>query len=525
MGETSQTEKKIKAMKSQRMITTKLISPRIVDFAAWYQDVIKHADLAEHSPVRGCMIIRPLGTSIWERIQKDLDTKIKQTGHENVYFPLLIPISFFEREAAHIDGFAKECAVVTHHRLEQTDGKKLIPSPTAQLEEPFVIRPTSETLVGDAMSKWVGSYRDLPIKLNQWCNVMRWEMRPRLFLRTSEFLWQEGHTAHTSAQEADTHALNMLDLYEDYLQNYLAIPVIKGHKTPGEKFPGASSTYTVECLMQDGKVLQAGTSHFLGQNFSRAYNIEYIDADQQKKYAWTTSWGVTTRLIGALIMSHSDDEGLVLPPRIAPDQVHIIPIIKQERDSEPILKFCNELSESLQSIFAFNEPLRIKIVNNNKKPVDNFWNSVKQGIPLRLEIGMREMLEKNVCLSRRDKPAKEKITINVSEFTHKIPSVLEEMQLSLFQKALERLNKAITPVFSLTDLNDMFAESASPPHNVAIAYIDINHELDVNVVNTLKRLKISIRCIPFNDKNTLPEGNCIFTGNKTSTKALFGLSY
>ena len=511
--------------RSMSTMNTKTISPRSIDFSKWYQDIIVKADLAEHSPVRGCMIIRPLGTSIWERIQKDLDAKIKQTGHENVYFPMLIPISFFEREANHIDGFAKECAVVTHHRLEQTDEKKLIPSPAAKLEEPLVIRPTSETLIGDAMSRWVSSYRDLPIKINQWCNVMRWELRPRLFLRTSEFLWQEGHTAHASSEEANSHAISMLELYESYLQNYLAIPVIKGSKTSGEKFPGASATYTLECMMQDGKALQAGTSHFLGQNFSRAYKIEYFDADQQKKYAWTTSWGVTTRLIGALIMTHSDDDGLVLPPRIAPHQLHIIPIIKNENDAEQILEFCNQLSDSLQQVSFFDEKLRVKVDNSNKRPVDKFWNTIKQGIPLRLEIGMKEVLKNSVCFSRRDKPSKERVNLRVAEFIPQVTSILTEMQLSLFQKASERLTNGIVPVSSLAELSNMFAESKNSPYNFATAYIDLEHELAPKVAEVLKGLKISIRCIPFKDRENLPEGTCIFTGNKTFTKAIFGLSY
>lgn len=500
------------------------ITPRSTNFSDWYQDVIRASDLAEHSAVRGCMIIKPWGMGLWEALQKQLDHMIKETGHKNVYFPMLIPLRFFQQEAEHIDGFAKECAVVTHHRLEKDADGQLIPAPDAQLQEPFVIRPTSETIIGDAMSRWVSSYRDLPVKINQWCNVMRWEMRPRLFLRTSEFLWQEGHTAHATQEEAVSEASTMLDVYETFVQDHLAIPVIKGRKTPSERFPGAVETFTIEAMMQDGKALQAGTSHFLGQKFSRAYNISYSDKDQQRSFAWTTSWGATTRLIGAVVMSHSDDYGLVLPPRIAPEQVRIIPIIKDSADEEMILAFCHQLCTDLGLQMCFGEGIRAAIDTRDRRPVDKFWEAVTQGVPLRLEIGKKEVEARTVSLSQRNHAPKERTNLSVDAFIAQASSLLEEMQAMLFQQASQRLQERIHTVTSVAEIQQLFAQQQAREHVLVQGFFDLTQEENPAVMEQLTTLKITPRCIPFAQDDTI-EGRCIFSGHPTTTQVIFGVAY
>ncbi|MEI6243077.1 MAG: proline--tRNA ligase, partial [Chlamydiota bacterium] len=408
------------------------ISPsRSDDYPEWFQQVVKAADLAENSPVRGCMVIKPWGYGIWENIQKVLDKKFKETGHQNAYFPLFIPLSFFEREAAHVEGFAKECAVVTHHRLEKNAEGKLVPA--GELEQPLIVRPTSEMIIGEMFSKWIESYRDLPILINQWANVVRWELRTRMFLRTTEFLWQEGHTAHATEKEAVEETLRMLEVYTRFSEDYLAIPVIKGEKSEGERFPGADSTYSIEMMMQDRKALQGGTSHFLGQNFAKASQIKFSNEKGEEQFCWTTSWGVTTRLIGGLIMVHSDDDGLVLPPRIAPTHIVILPIIHGDEQREEIIQSCQKLKESIEKISYMGQPIQVMIDARDIRGGDKKWSWVKKGVPLRIELGKRDMASDTLYVGRRDQA--QSIQIPRVEFLEKVEGILEEMQKNLFNRA------------------------------------------------------------------------------------------
>lgn len=506
------------------MTSKTAINPtRAENFAEWYQEVIKAADLAEHSDVRGCMIIKPWGYALWESIQKVLDRMIKETGHQNVYFPLLIPLSFLEKEAVHVEGFAKECAVVTHYRLE-SDGKgKLIPSPNAELAEPFIIRPTSETIIGNAMSKWIGSYNDLPVLINQWCNILRWEMRTRFFLRTSEFLWQEGHTAHATQEEAMSEARLMLDVYEKLAKDYLAMPVIKGEKTAGERFPGAVNTYTIEAMMQDGKALQSGTSHFLGQNFSQAYDITFTDDKQRLCHAWTTSWGASTRLIGALIMAHSDDDGLVLPPRIAPEQIVLIPIVMNEDERDSIVRYCDQLAQDLRKLQYFDEPVRVTIDKTKRRGGEKFWGAVKKGFPIRIEIGKRELEADMLSVSRRDRPAKEKTAIKRDALLASVCTLLDEIQQQLFERALKFQQANIRPIKTVSELEAMFSDTEENRNSFALAYVDPLAESDPLIDQKLKKLKLTIRCIPFDGQND--EGICLFSGKKTGKKVILARAY
>ncbi|MBC7370390.1 MAG: proline--tRNA ligase, partial [Bdellovibrionaceae bacterium] len=388
------------------MEKTAITPTRAQNYPEWYQEVIKAADMAENSPVRGCMVIKPWGYAIWENIQKILDGKFKETGHVNAYFPLLIPLSFLEKEAEHVEGFAKECAVVTHHRLKAGPDGKLIPD--GKLEEPLVIRPTSETIIGHMYAKWVKSYRDLPLLMNQWCNVMRWELRTRMFLRTTEFLWQEGHTVHATAEEAQEETLKMLDVYADFAENYMAMPVIKGMKTPDERFPGAVDTYTIESMMQDKKALQSGTSHFLGQNFAKSSGIKFLSKEGKEEIAWTTSWGMSTRMIGGLIMIHSDDDGLVLPPKIAPLHVVILPIYRNDEERTQVLEYVKSLEKELRAIRYADQPVMVKIDDRDLRGGEKSWQYIKQGVPVRVEVGPRDMAKGEVFVGRRDKAAKDK---------------------------------------------------------------------------------------------------------------------
>ena len=418
------------APQSQKKPQTAINPTRAEDFPLWYQEVIKAAEMAENSPVRGCMIIKPYGYAVWENMQQIFDRMIKDLGVENAYFPLFIPLSFLAKEAQHVEGFAKECAVVTHHRLE-ADGKGgLIPAPSSKLEEPLVVRPTSETIIGDAMARWVQSYRDLPLKLNQWCNVVRWEMRTRMFLRTSEFLWQEGHNAFETAKEARENSLKMLDAYADFIENSLAIPVIKGEKTPDERFPGADMTYTVEAMMQDGKALQAGTSHDLGQNFSKSIGIKFQGRTGEQEFAYTTSWGISTRLIGGMIMTHADDDGMIMPPRIAPYHIVIIPITKDDGSSEAVVNYARTIAAQCKAA-----GLRARVDETAERTPTKMWNAIKKGVPVRVEVGAREMEEGGLTFIRRDLGKDSKKTMKLAEFVAAAPGVLDAMHADMLGRA------------------------------------------------------------------------------------------
>lgn len=486
---------------------------RAENYPEWYQQVVTAADLAETSPVRGCMVIKPWGYAIWENIQRDLDRRFKATGHVNAYFPLLIPLSYLEREAEHVEGFAKECAVVTHHRLEANAEGKLIPA--GKLEEPYVIRPTSETVIGEMFSKWVQSYRDLPLLINQWANVMRWEMRTRLFLRTSEFLWQEGHTAHATKQEAIDETSKILDLYADFAENVLAMPVIKGEKTISERFPGAVNTYCIEAMMQDKKALQAGTSHFLGQNFSKAANIQFLNQEGRQEFVWTTSWGVSTRLIGGIIMVHSDDDGLVLPPKIAPQHIIILPIYHDIKDRARVLEYCQNLQKELTAKTYHHELLRVQIDDRDLRGGEKNWQWIKKGVPIRLEIGPRDIESDSVFMACRNFSLKEKQSVKRTEFVATINEKLEAIQNDLFTRAKQFQKNNTKEINSLEEFNEFFKADGGFASCYAID--------DVAIEKFLKPLKVSPRCIPMSQGNK--EGKCIFTGKAVNHKTVFAKAY
>ncbi|MBH1988658.1 MAG: proline--tRNA ligase [Myxococcaceae bacterium] len=491
------------------MSKTHAISPtRSENYPEWYQQVIRAADLAENSPVRGCMVVKPWGFGIWELIQQNLDRLIKETGHENAYFPLLIPVSFLAQEAQHVEGFAKECAVVTHHRLEADGAGGL--RPAGELEEPYVIRPTSETIIGHSYAKWVQSYRDLPILINQWANVMRWEMRPRIFLRTTEFLWQEGHTVHATAQEAEIETLKMLDVYEDFARNYLALPVLKGTKTPDERFPGAVQTYCIEAMMQDGKALQAGTSHFLGQNFAKASGIKFTDESGSIEHAWTTSWGVSTRLIGGLIMAHSDDDGLVLPPKVATKQVVILPIHRTDEDRVAVHEFCERLKKEL-----IHQGIRVLLDTRDIRGGEKTWSHIKKGVPVRVEVGPKDLEKNQVVVSRRDRAPGNKQFMPVHEFVASCAGLLEEIQQALLQRAEEFQQANTRSIDSVAEFEEFFSQGSG----FALCHWNeaaMGHEL-------LQKHKVTPRCIPMN--RIAEKGVCLFTGRPSSGRVVFAKSY
>ncbi len=494
---------------------TAITPTRVEDYPEWYQQVIKAAELAEVSPVRGCMTIKPWGYALWENIQRVLDDKLKATGHKNVYFPLLIPISFLEKEAAHIEGFAKECAVVTHHRLETNAEGKLVPA--GELEDPYIIRPTSETIIGEAFSRWIQSYRDLPMLMNQWANVMRWEMRTRMFLRTSEFLWQEGHTAHATAKEAEVHTIKILDLYADFVEDYMAMPVIKGEKTESERFPGAVSTYCIEAMMQDKKAIQAGTSHFLGQNFARACDIKFLSSQGQEEFVWTTSWGVTTRLIGALTMTHSDDNGLILPPKLAPIHVVILPLIHKEEQKAEILAYCEKLAEELRIQHYANKNIIVEIDQRELTGGEKSWSWVKKGVPVRAEIGMKEVQNNSVFVGRRDKEYKDRMSFERDEFISTIVLQLDEMQKTLLMRARKFQQDNTHTINNEKDFYDFFKGDSG----FALAHWNGSAEIEAKVK---KDLNVTIRCIP--RLETTPEtGTCIFSGEPSKQRVIFAKAY
>lgn len=502
---------------------THAISPtREENYAEWYQQVIKAADLAEHSPVRGCMVIKPWGYAIWENIQKILDRKFKETGHQNAYFPLFIPLSFLEKEAAHVDGFAKECAIVTHHRLEKNSEGRLVPA--GELEEPLIVRPTSETIIGEMFSKWITSYRDLPLLINQWANVVRWEMRTRLFLRTTEFLWQEGHTAHATSEDARVETEKMLGVYAEFAQDVLAVPVVVGEKTPSERFPGAISTYTIECMMQDRKALQAGTSHFLGQNFAKASGITFQNEEGSLEHVWTTSWGVTTRMIGALIMMHSDDDGLVLPPRIASAHIVILPVLHKAENKDEVLRACRELADSLRKIFYHGWPLVVIVDEKDARGGEKVWGWIKKGIPLRVEIGPRDLEKGQVCLTRRDRPHKEVTVWPIHEFVSNVSGILDQIQNAIYEKALDFRKDHIHRIDSKEEFYRFFTpknkENPEVHGGFALCHWSGEPEVEELVKNDLG---VTIRCIPFNEAPE--EGVCVISGKPSKGRVLFAKSY
>lgn len=498
------------------------------DFAAWYQAVVSEADMAEESGVRGCMVIRPWGYGVWERIQYLLNQRIKQTGHDNCYFPLFIPLSYFAKEAEHVDGFAKEMAVVTHHRLKAENGT-LVPDPDARLEEPLVVRPTSETVIGTAFSRWVQSWRDLPVLINQWANVVRWEMRTRMFLRTTEFLWQEGHTAHASRDEAVAETLTMLDVYRDFAEQALAMPVIAGEKPENERFPGAEATYSIEAMMQDGKALQAGTSHFLGQNFARAQNIRFQDKEGEHAFAWTTSWGVSTRMIGGVIMVHGDDDGLRLPPVIAPQQIVIVPMLRDQPEDEALLDYCRDIADDLNAMTAFGEPLRAMVDAKATKAATKRWNWVKRGAPLIVEIGGRDLAADNVTVLRRDRLYDDagKLASRAearADFIAGAADLLDDIQASLHGEARARLNANIRR--GITDFDGVeafFRDGGKFPGWVELNWARPTGQALEKVDARLKALKLTIRNAP---RDAAPaEGACVFTGEPAVERILVGRAY
>ena len=490
---------------------SKTLTTRKQDYSQWYNELILRGGLADHSAVRGCMVIKPYGYALWENMRDELDRQFKATGHQNAYFPLFIPKSFLSKEAAHVDGFAKECAVVTHYRLKNDpNGKGIIVDPEAKLEEELIVRPTSETIIWSTYKNWIQSYRDLPLLINQWANVVRWEMRTRLFLRTAEFLWQEGHTAHASKEEAIEETERMLDVYANFAEEYMALPVIRGIKSPNERFAGAEETYCIEALMQDGKALQAGTSHFLGQNFAKAFDVKFSTKDNTEEYVWATSWGVSTRLIGALVMAHSDDEGLVLPPKIAPIQVVFVPIYKGP-DSKPAIDAkIKELAKKLQA-----KGVRVKMdLDDAARPGWKFAEYEMQGIPVRIALGARDMENNQVEVARRD--TKEKQVMSIDNLDSQIVDLLSAIQNNLFDRAQQFRTAMTTEVTTWEEFVDVLDNKTG--------FVSAHWDGTPETEEKIKELtKATIRCIPLNNK--LEEGKCILTGNPSTQRVLFARAY
>ncbi len=489
----------------------KFLTDKDENYAQWYNDLVIKADLAENSAVRGCMVIKPYGYAIWENIQAGLDKMFKATGHVNAYFPLFIPKSFFSREAAHVEGFAKECAVVTHYRLKNDEnGKGVIVDPAAKLEEELIIRPTSETIIWNSYKNWIQSYRDLPILINQWANVVRWEMRTRLFLRTAEFLWQEGHTAHATSQEAVEETEKMINVYSDFAENYMALPVIKGYKTENERFAGAIDTYTIEALMQDGKALQAGTSHFLGQNFAKAFDVQFTDKTGKLDYVWATSWGLSTRMVGALIMAHSDNNGLVLPPRLAPIQAVIVPIFKTDEQLKLISEKAREIMAGLQ-----NAGISVKYDDrDNLKPGFKFADYELKGVPVRIAIGPRDIENGTVELARRDTLQKE--TVSALGLPERLKELFKEIQSNLYKKALKFRDENTYKTDDWKEFTDLIENQGG----FILAHWDGTSETEEKIK---EETKATIRCIPFDSIEE--EGKCIYSGKPSKRRVLFARSY
>ena len=487
-----------------------MLTKRSDNFSKWYNELVSGAQLAENSSVRGCMVIKPYGFSIWESMKSELDKKFKETGHQNAYFPLFVPKSLFEAEEKNAEGFAKECAVVTHYRLKNSGKEgKLIVDPEAKLEEELIVRPTSEAIIWRTYKNWIQSYRDLPLLINQWANVVRWEMRPRLFLRTAEFLWQEGHTAHATKKEAEDEALLINDLYADFVENYMAIPVIKGLKSESERFAGAVETHCIEALMQDGKALQAGTSHFLGDNFAKAFDVKFANQNGNLEYVWATSWGVSTRLMGALIMTHGDDKGLVLPPNLAPIQVVIVPIFKGKDQLEEISIVAKKIKDELES-----KNVRVQFDNReNLKPGFKFAEHEMKGIPIRIAIGPKDIEKDQLELARRD--TEEKIFIKQSFVLNEVEKILKEIHVNLFERAKKFLKENITEVDNYED----FKNTINQKGGFVYAYWDGTNETEEKIK---KETKATIRCIPYSSSS---KGKCVLTGKESSQKVYFAKSY
>ena len=489
---------------------SKGITSKNEDYSQWYNDIVIKADLAEHSSVKGCMVIKPYGYSIWEKMQAVLDQKFKDTGHSNAYFPLFIPKSFFSKEAAHVEGFATECAVVTHYRLKNDGNGNIVVDETAKLEEELIVRPTSETIIWNTFKGWIQSYRDLPLLVNQWANVVRWEMRTRLFLRTTEFLWQEGHTAHATSQEAIEETERMLDVYADFAENWMALPVVRGKKTANERFAGALDTYCIEALMQDGKALQAGTSHFLGQNFAKAFDVKFTNKEGKIDHVWASSWGVSTRLIGALIMAHSDDAGLVLPPKLAPIQVVIVPIYKSDEDLQNISNFVDKLLPKLKAM-----GISVKYDNRDtQRPGFKFAEYELKGVPVRVAIGARDMENQTVEIARRD--TREKQTVTQEGLEIYIAQLLNEIQENIYSKAETFRNEHITEANSYEEFKALLDGKAG----FIAAHWDGTPETEQKIK---EETKATIRCIPLDNKQE--EGVCIYSGKTSTQRVLFARAY
>jgi prolyl-tRNA synthetase len=505
---------------SNKPSKTAITPTRAEDYPEWYQQVIKAADLAENSPVRGCMVIKPWGYALWENIQQALDGKFKATGHQNAYFPLFIPKSFIEKEAQHVDGFAKECAVVTHSRLEANAEGKLVPA--GELEEPLIVRPTSETIIGEMFSRWVQSYRDLPLLINQWANVVRWELRTRLFLRTAEFLWQEGHTVHATREDAMEETRRMLDIYADFAENHMAMPVLKGRKTVNERFPGAEETFCIEAMMQDRKALQAGTSHYLGQNFARSSNIRFQSEQGELQYAHTTSWGVSTRLIGGMIMTHADDDGMVVPPRLAPQHAVILPIYRDDAARSEVLAYCKSLQAELAAVSFHGSPVRVTLDDRDMQGGAKSWQWVKKGIPLRIEVGPRDVASGSVFVAQRD--TGEKKSQPRSEFVATVAAQLQTIQDNLLARARAFRDEHTRVIRSKEEFYAYFTPKNKEKPEIHGGFALAHWNGDSTIEQQLKTdLSVTIRCIPLD--GDLSPGTCIFSGEPSRQRVVFAKAY
>lgn len=503
---------------------TAITPRRDQDFPEWYQQVVRAADMAEASDVRGCMVIKPWGYGLWENIQRQLDAQFKATGHKNAYFPLFIPISYLEKEAAHVEGFAKECAVVTHHRLEVGADGKMRPAPAAELTEPLVVRPTSETIIGATYAKWVQSYRDLPILINQWANVVRWEMRPRVFLRTAEFLWQEGHTAHETEAEAIEETEKMLGVYASFAREHLAVPVYCGEKSESERFPGAVKTLCIEAMVQDRKAIQAGTSHFLGQNFAKASGIKFQSREGREEHAWTTSWGVSTRLIGTLIMAHADDDGMILPPRIAPTQVVILPVTPKPDTREAVLEAARKLAAELRAQRFHGEAVTVEVDDRDLGGGVKNWEWIKKGAPVRIELGPRDLAQGTVALARRDRAPKEKEFVPAAQVAEGIAGILQSIQDTLYSRALVYRDENTKPIDTKEAFYAYFTPKNAEKPEIHGGFANSHWCGDAACEETIKGdLRVTIRCIPFDAQEE--EGTCVVCGKPSRKRVLWAKSY